>query len=132
MEGFEVLERVREAKAKLLSVERLPAMGATDDDTKAASFLLVFDAGRILLSPRPAVAALHAMPLDVEEESPGGLVSAVEEEPWWRLLGCPLSSLSLDAGGAAIRLGFLADRDLERQLLVAMNGEMISARLLSH
>ena len=59
----------------------------------ARAYLLTFDVGRIAVlaeaSPRGLAVEVVASPQD----APGGLEPASEKEPWWRLLGAPLTQV---------------------------------------
>jgi hypothetical protein len=100
MEGFEIVERARDARAQLLAVERAPL--APREDALGSAILLVFDVGRVLVS----VTGMHLVIRHIEssDDAPSGLLSCQEEEPWWRLLGCALSGAAVVAGGAGLRL----------------------------
>lgn len=82
--GLEVLERAAAARAKILRVEA-DRMGAT-----VGSLLLTFDVGRVLV--RPSEEGLEIEHLEDPAAILGGLGGLEEEEPWWRLLGHPLTA----------------------------------------
>lgn len=114
---MELFERVAEADARLLKVERRADRGAPDDETLAAGFLLVFDVARILVEPAPRGDGLVASP--VESVDPAeGWVSADEEEPWWRLRGHPLVRCRGD--GRELALQFRPDDEAPRTLTLAL------------
>jgi len=121
MEGIEFFERARDAEAKLLAVERLPAPGQPNEESLGVAVLLTLDAGRILVSAVPAAKKLHAMHLQDKEDAPSGTVSAVEEEPWWRLIGAPLVRVWAEDAGAALRLQFRNDDDSPRFALLSLD-----------
>ncbi len=81
---LKIFERAVEARGRLLRVEA-DRSGATP-----RQLALTFDVGRILV--RPTADGLSAT--QVEERA--GLLSTLEpldeEEPWWRLLGQPLTA----------------------------------------
>lgn len=121
MDGIELFERARDAEAKLLTVERLPAPGQPNEESVGVAVLLTLDAGCILVSAVPAAKKLHAMQLEDKEDAPSGTVSAVEEEPWWRLLGAPLAGVWAEDAGAAVRLQFRNDADSPRFALLSLD-----------
>ena len=100
--GLELLERAATARAKILRVEADRA-GAI-----AGRLVLTFDVGRILLSPSEEGLAIE----HVEDAAalPDGLGGLEEEEPWWRLLGQPLTAAwpgGVEEGVGARGLGSL-------------------------
>ncbi len=82
--GLEILERAAEARGKLLRAEADRA-GAT-----VGELLLTFDVGRVLVSPRED--GLHISAIADPSAAPAGLGGLEEEEPWWRLLGNPVTA----------------------------------------
>jgi hypothetical protein len=125
--GFEVLERARDARAKLLAVERLPGVGS--DEQLAAAFLLVFDAGRVLVAGETAGHALCATHLEASEDVPGGMVSTLEDEPWWRVIGSPLCGAWVEADGRVLRLQLRSDEDAPRFITISCEGEAVRSAL---
>jgi len=125
--GFEVLERARDARAKLLAVERLPGVGS--DERLAAAFLLVFDAGRVLVAGETGGGTLCALHLEDGEEAPGGMISSLEEEPWWRLLGSPLWGAWVEAEGRVLRLQLRSDDDSPRFVTLTSEGDAVRSAL---
>ena len=82
--GLEVFERAVEARGQLLRIE------ADYTDATPGMLLLTFDVGRIAIRP-------HDDQILVEHVEPGfalpaGLSRLDEEEPWWRVLGQPLTA----------------------------------------
>jgi hypothetical protein len=99
---LEILERAAEARGRLLRVEA--------DRAGAAPRVLVltFEVGRILLTAGDEGLSVAHM----EERSglPGELSSLDEEEPWWRVLGQPITAAwpgGVEAGIGASGLGSL-------------------------
>jgi hypothetical protein len=125
--GFELLEHACEARAKLLSVERLPAVGG--DEQLGAAFLLVFDVGRILLAPETGSAALFATHLEDADDVPTGMLSSIEDEPWWRVLGAPVCGLWAESGGSVLRLQLRDDSESPRFVTLACEGEAVRSAL---
>lgn len=90
----EVLRRVREAGGRLLRAERAP-LGPGEAEASAA-LRLTFDVGRVVLLPgSDGPGGLEAEVADADGEDAGAAeesyLPADEEEPWWRLLGQPLT-----------------------------------------
>lgn len=79
-----VFERAAEAGGQLLRVE------ADRAGDSAGALLLTFDIGRILV--RSSDAGLRVTHLEKPEAAPAGLLILDEEDPWWRLLGNPLTA----------------------------------------
>ena len=102
---MDLFERTAGAGGQLLKVDRMPPVGSTEPD-RAVSFLLTFDIGRILVSADPGRGSLVATSIPDADAMPTGLVSASEEEPWWRLLGAPLARASSDRDGSRAELHF--------------------------
>ena len=81
----DALGRIAVAKGRLLRIEADRA-GPTP-----RHLALTFDIGRVLIQPTGET--LLVSPVEEREELPSELVSLEEEEPWWRLLGNPLTRL---------------------------------------
>jgi hypothetical protein len=79
-----IFERAAEAGGRLLRVE------ADRAGDSAGVLVLTFDIGRILV--RGADEGLEVVHLDKPEAVPAGLSVLDEEDPWWRLLGHPLTA----------------------------------------
>jgi len=101
-EGLEILERVASAGGKILRAE---------GDRAGASvgvLTLTFDVGRVVIAP--AEDGLAIAGVDSREGLPDVLGSLDEEEPWWRLLGQPLTAAwpgGVEEGVGASGLGKL-------------------------
>lgn len=101
-EGLAILERAAEARGKILRAE------ADRGGASVGLLALTFDVGRILITP--ADAGIEVSAVDVREALPDGLGSLDEEEPWWRLLGQPLTAAwpgGVEEGVGASGLGSL-------------------------
>lgn len=83
-DGLSVFERAAEAKGRILRVEGDRA-GAT-----VGILALTFDVGRIVVTPGED--GLRVEGVEDRAELPGGIGSLDEEEPWWRLLGQPITA----------------------------------------
>lgn len=79
-----IFERAAEGGGRLLRVE------ADRTGDSAGAILLTFDVGRILV--RSSDAGLNVAHVEKLEEVPQGLSVLDEEDPWWRLLGNPLTA----------------------------------------
>lgn len=82
--GLEILERAVEGRAKILRAEADRA-GAT-----VGMLALTFDVGRVLVTPSPE--GLEILHVATAQEMPAGLGALDEEDPWWRLLGSPITA----------------------------------------
>lgn len=97
-----LLERAAEARGKLLRAEADRA-GAT-----VSALLLTFDVGRVLVTPTEKGLATRA--ITDPSEAPDGLAALDEEEPWWRVLGAPITAAwpgGVEEGVGASGLGSL-------------------------
>lgn len=102
--SIDVLERAAKAKGRILRIEadRLAALPRI--------LALTFDIGRVLVQPEGEKLAIEAV---VDRDAlPAGLVSFEEEEPWWRVLGQPMTAVwpmpadEAAAGSRAVKLRF--------------------------
>ena len=125
---MEAFRNAADAGAQLLKVERL-AQAGDDGIPLASAYLLTFDAGRVLLAADPARGRLVANPIPDQESVPGGLVDASEDEPWWRLLGCPLTHATPATEQTALGLDFRVSGGELRRLVIVMSGGAIRAEL---
>ena len=82
---MEIFERVATARGRILRVE------ADRSDALPRILALTFDIGRIVI--RPAEGELRAEVAPDRAALPSGLVSLDEEDPWWRVLGQPLTAV---------------------------------------
>ena len=121
----EILERVVQAEGRLLRVERVPLAGPAG--AGASSVLrLTFDVGIVTLRPGRQEDALE---IEAGHQADAGspvFVSAIEEDPWWRVVGCPLTRVEARAAGG-VRLQFRGDRDNPRRFALYPLGGGIEA-----
>ena len=82
--GLEIFERAVGARGRLLRVD------ADRTGPTPSTLVLTFDVGRIVL--RPGEKGLRVDHAKDRSELPGGLVTLEEEEPWWRVLGQPITA----------------------------------------
>ena len=123
---MERLERVVEAGGRLLKVDQLGAKGAG----LAAGFLLTFDVGRLLLEVGPETGKVRSVAIEGADEVPAGVEVVSEEEPWWRLIGCPLARAEAgEVGAQGIRLQFRADHENPRIIVLQPSGSEVQAIL---
>ena len=116
----EHLTRISEGNGVLLRVARVPCTGPAGARLServrlifdVASFDLWVDQGELVAGA-------------AEERSP--LLSADEDEPWWALLGHPLTRIAAhDTGGSLVQ--FRADDASPKILILAAEGEAVSVR----
>lgn len=120
---MERLERVVEAGGVLLKAERF----AGSNPLLVAGVLLTFDVGRLLVEADPNASTIHTTLIESKDAVPKGMIDAVEEEPWWRVLGAPLARVSACERGA--RLQFRADGDNPRVIALEASGDQVSVSL---
>jgi hypothetical protein len=100
--GLTVFERAVEARGRILRAE------ADRTDLTPGVLVLTFDVGRILI--RPGEDGLLVEHVDDAEALPDGLDPLDDAEPWWRLLGQPLTAAwpgGVEEGVGARGLGSL-------------------------
>jgi hypothetical protein len=124
----ELFRRAAAAGAQILKVAR-PGTPGDGRAERAGAFLLTFDVGHILVSTDPASGCLVPVHLREPDEIPGGLVDASEEEPWWRILGCPLAHAEVAANSTTIRLGFVISKERTRTLALEIEGGLVRAAI---
>ena len=90
---MDIFERAATARGRILRVE------ADRDDALPRILALTFDIGRILV--RPADGEIRAEVVPDRDALPPGLVPLDEEDPWWRVLGQPITAVWPVGGEAA-------------------------------
>ena len=123
----ELFEQAADAGAQLLRVEK--RVHAGDVDLHASALLLTFDVGRILVTAEPARNVLVATHVESAEASPAGLTDASEEEPWWRLLGAPLSAARETPDAMRIELRFAMGEGRSRAAILQLHAARVHASL---
>jgi len=129
---LQVFERTVEAKGRLLKIEGDRA-GSTP-----RRLALTFDVGRVLI--RPTDDGLSASAVEDRSKLPEGLIPLEEEEPWWRLLGQPLTaawpggvegSVGAQASGPllALKLRFREEAENPRTVMLESAGSAIRVSL---
>jgi hypothetical protein len=119
--GIELFERAAEARGRILRVEQLVPEGAGSNPACGAGYLLTFDVGRILVAPDAATGELRLTHVEQRGDVQGALLPLEEEEPWWRVVGNPITrawQASGDAGTTAsagessdVRIQFREDEE---------------------
>jgi peptide-methionine (R)-S-oxide reductase len=101
--GIELFERAAEARGRFLRAEQLQAAGGASDPQRGPGFLLTFDVGRILVAADPGNQSLLLRQVkNPEEVASIRLTELGEEEPWWRIVGDPLTAVwPVHRGGGA-------------------------------
>ncbi len=124
---MERLQRAAEARARLLKAERLgrETSGATP------GFLLTFEEGRLLIRVEAASGEVHSVFLESREGLAEGLFDAGEDDPWWRVMGSPLTRVwageSPRGDPQGMRLQFRDDQDSPRIVALVADGNRIRA-----
>jgi hypothetical protein len=96
----------------------------------AAGFLLTFDVGRLLVQVDPDAGRVHSLLIESAAEMPPGLEAVSEEEPWWRLVGCPLARVGAgEVGAQGLRLQFRADGENPRVVVLQPSANEVQAIL---
>ena len=123
---MELLKRTAGAAGQLLRVET-QFEGPSGDEL--SGLLLTFDVGRVVLRADSASDSLVEQYLEAGDSQPVDWVIADEEEPWWRVLGSPLSRvLDIDpgSGSVGVALQFRQDDDNPRRIAVlARDGRLV-------
>jgi len=99
--GIELLERAARAGGRILRAEQLAQEeGQRIDPQRGAGFLLTFDVGRVLVQPGVDGQSLDLVHVEDPAEMKVARAPLDEEEPWWRLLGNPITRAWQGAGEA--------------------------------
>jgi hypothetical protein len=119
---MERLERVAEAGGRLLKAERLN----TVSDRLAGSFLLTFDVGRLLVEVMPEAGKIRTVAIEGVEDIPSGAEDASEDDPWWRVIGFPLTRVAAgDIGAQGLSIQFRADNENPKIITVRPSGSEV-------
>lgn len=124
---MELLERAATAASPLLRTEQASAPGNSDP----FALLLTFDLGRILVSPGGPDGGVREELVSNPEELPLSFEQVDEEEPWWRVVGNPLTRVrELRVGESrGIVLQFRTDGDNPRLVAILPEAEGLRVHL---
>jgi hypothetical protein len=123
-------ERVGEARGRLLRVEGDRA-GPTP-----RQLVMTFETARLWVEPAPDGFSVRT--IEDREEIPVALVPLEEEEPWWRVLGQPLTAAwpgGIESGAQesgpllALKLRFREESENPRTVLLESAGSAIRVSL---
>lgn len=120
--GIELLERTALARGRLLRIERF-----RNTASRQTGLALTFDVGRVTLEPE-AGGGLVIADAGSREDLPPGLEALDEEEPWWRVLGNPLTQVRPGVEGE-LQLRFREAPDSPRTISIIGRGAGLAARL---
>ncbi len=121
---MERLERAVEAGGRLLKVERLGGVS----QGIARGFLLTFDVGRLLIEVEAG--RVHSVVIESADEVPANLEAASEDEPWWRLIGCPMTQVwAGEVGAQGLRLKFREDHENPKFIALVPDGAEVRVSL---
>jgi hypothetical protein len=121
------LERVVEARGRLLQVERAPVPGPAGA-TASSALRLVFDVGIVTLRPGGREGALEVEIGEAGSARSEVFVPASEEEPWWAVMGCPLTRVEERPTGG-VRVQFRAEQENPRRFDLLPRGGGVEAWL---
>lgn len=132
--SLELFERAAQKRGRILRVEADRAEGLP------RILALTFDVGRIVV--RPLEGGLGAEAVADRTALPAGLVALDEEDPWWRVLGQPITAawpIALDPGPAAVssvlaalKLRFRESDQNPRVIAIAAAGPALRVTLEGH
>jgi hypothetical protein len=130
--GLAVFERAAEARGRILRAE------ADQAGSTPGVLVLTFDVGRIVV--RPGEEGLLVEHLGDGEALPSGLEGLDDADPWWRLLGQPLTAAwpggveeGVGAGGLGslmvLKLRFREESDNPRVVRLEAAGRAVRVSL---
>jgi len=108
----ETLERVVQAKGRLLRAQRVPLAGPAGARSSSA-LRLTFDAGIVTLRPCGNEAGLEVQVGRLPDAGSPIFVSANEEDPWWKVMGSSLTGVQVRAAGGVL-MQFRGDQENPR------------------
>jgi hypothetical protein len=121
---MDLLEQVAKAGGKILRVERYVDRGQTDESL-ISTLLLTFDVGRVLIWVDKKRSQLAYEHITDPEDLPRTRVKLDQEEPWWRIIGSPLTAVRPDGERKGCQLQFRADEHNPRYILLVIEGDCI-------
>jgi hypothetical protein len=96
----------------------------------ASEFLLTFDVGRLLMKVDFEAGGVRSAVIEGVEEIPPGVEDVSDDEPWWRLIGCPLARVwAGEVGAQGLRLQFRADHENPRIIALEPSGSELQVTL---
>ena len=121
------LEGLIAQSATLLRVDALSVDGAAGKRSRA--LVLTFDVGPLIVEPSHDGSELRFAALESGEVLDQGSVSLNEEEPWWALLGHPLTRaeeiLEPDGHRAGLELQFRRDDENPRRVALRLRDDAV-------
>lgn len=130
--GLEILERAAAARGKLLRAEGDRA------GSILGALVLTFEVGRVVMTS--ADDGIQTAAVAERDALPGDLGGLEEEEPWWRLLGQPITAAwpgGVEEGVGArglgslmvLKLRFREEEENPRVVLLESTGNSIRASM---
>ncbi len=120
--GTEVLERVAQAGGRLLRVEREPAPGP-GGALRSRRLRLTFDVGAVELRAAPEGLAAG------DGGDRPGLLGADEDEPWWTVIGNPLTRVAPhEERGCLVQ--FRQDEASPKLMILVPDGDTVEVRVV--
>ncbi len=121
----EALEQVIRAQGRLLQVERIPLAGPAGARVSSA-LRFIFDVGLVTLRSGEAGADFEVEIASVPDTRSPVFVSASEDEPWWTVVGFPLTAVWVRAVGD-VRVQFRGDQENPRRFALSLRSGGIEA-----
>ncbi|MCP3984282.1 MAG: hypothetical protein GY723_07825 [bacterium] len=118
----DALGHIATAGGKLLRVEREPVPGPGGEQ-RSLHLRLSFDTGAIQLRAEAGGVSTSTA------EAEAVLANADEDEPWWAVLGSPLTKVAPQEGGGCL-MQFRADDASPKLFVLAADGEALVVRVV--
>lgn len=119
-----LFERIVSARGRLLRVEQYE-----DSEKKGAKvvpgLLMTFDVAHILIWGNAEDATLQLEHIPNPDEAPSRLMRLDEKEPWWRILGSPLTAVQSLDKKTVFRLQFRENDRSPRTISLTLEGDRI-------
>jgi len=121
---MDLFERVISARGRLLRVEQY-----ADPEKRGAKvvpgLLMTFDVGHILIWGDAKATMLQLEQIPNPDEVPNRLIRLDEKEPWWRILGSPLTAVQSLDEKTLYRLQFRESDRSPRTISLTLEGDRI-------
>jgi hypothetical protein len=138
--GIELFERAAEAQGRLLRAEALSLPGGgSPSPERAGGYLITFDVGRIFVAADPSTGGLSIRQVESPDELSGELSALDDEDPWWRIIGNPITRVwpgSTGTGAAAgagavedVRIQFREDQENPKVISLRFEGGEVGVSL---